>query len=30
MGYCVVLGSAGIEYGLAVYIGDVGLAATLH
>ena len=29
MGYCVVLGSAGIEYGLAVYIGDVGLAAYL-
>ncbi len=29
MGYCVVMGQAGFEYGLAVYVGDVGLAGYL-
>ena len=28
-GYCAVLGNAGIEYGLAVYLGDEGLASYL-
>ena len=29
MGYCVVLGSGAMEYGLAVYKGDDGLAGYL-
>ncbi len=29
-GYCVVLGGGGIEYGLAVYNGDEGLAGYLE
>lgn len=30
MGYCVALGGGGLEYGLAVYIGDEGLAHCLE
>ena len=29
IGYCAVLGNAGFEYGLGVYVGDEGLASYL-